>query len=386
MPTQIERDRQRGISIVKGKARKNLKEFITHGELRGRQGRRLVTIPVPSISEPHFVHGNKGSGGVAQGEGEVGQPIGSGGNQGDGEGQAGSEPGSDHTRDVEVSFEELAKMLGEELELPILPKKSDRIIRTSDIYRGLKTFGIRSLMVPRRAMQEAIMRSLADVDVEELLSPDFAPENYIELTPPDMRYRAIKREEIREASAAIIFMMDVSGSMTQELKESVRQQAFWMQLWVEHAHPKTEIRYIIHDAVAKEVDEYAFYHTHESGGTKISSAYQLAKAMITPGSGYAHGNVYDPNDWNIYVFQFSDGDNWGEDNATCINIMRDDILPKLSLFGYTQVKSPYGSGDFIKEVKRFLPKFDHVRVAEVNSRDEIYFAIKKILGRGGSHA
>jgi uncharacterized sporulation protein YeaH/YhbH (DUF444 family) len=36
-------------------------------------------------------------------------------------------------------------------------------------------------------------------------------------------------------------------------------------------------RYIIHDAVAQEVDRDTFFHTRESGGTVISSAYELCQ-------------------------------------------------------------------------------------------------------------
>ena len=39
-------------------------------------------------------------------------------------------------------------------------------------------------------------------------------------------------------------------------------------------------RYIVHDAVAHEVDEDTFYRTRESGGTRISSAYREAGKII----------------------------------------------------------------------------------------------------------
>ena len=377
MSSQIDRDLARAREILKGKVRKDLKKFITHGEMVGRQGRRLVTIPVPSINEPRFRHGNNGRKGVSQGEGEVGQPIGTGGNQGDGEGQAGSEPGSGHTRDVEVSLEELADMLAEELKLPRLKPRSGEIVEIKNTYKGLKPFGISGLMSRRKTMREAILRSLSVLDIDDLLDFDFDLADNLTLAPRDKRYRSIVTEEIRAAKAAIIFMMDVSGSMTQEQKELVRREAFWIEVWVRSAYPGVEIRYIIHDAVAKEVDENAFYHTHESGGTRISSAYQIAKDMINPASGYP--KAYNPEECNIYIFQFSDGDNWGEDNETCINMLKTDILPVCSLFGYSQVKSPYGSGDYIKELKRIVAKFDNLTLAEVLNAEAIYPAIKALL-------
>ena len=74
--------------------------------------------------------------------------------------------------------------------------------------------------------------------------------------------------------------MDVSGSMTDEQKEIVRTEAFWIDAWLGQQYRGIEKRYIIHDAVAKEVDEHTFYHTRESGGTRISSAYKAAAELI----------------------------------------------------------------------------------------------------------
>ena len=78
MARAIDRDQQRFKQIVRGKVRENLKKYITHGEMIGRQGREYVSIPIPNIEIPHFRHGQKGSGGVGQGEGDVGTPIGRG--------------------------------------------------------------------------------------------------------------------------------------------------------------------------------------------------------------------------------------------------------------------------------------------------------------------
>ena len=143
--------------------------------------------------------------------------------------------------------------------------------------------------------------------------------------------------------------MDVSGSMTDDQKEIVRIEAFWIDTWLKSQYDGVTTRYIIHDAVAREVDEHTFYHTRESGGTRISSAYNLANKIIDAD--------HPPIDWNIYVLHFSDGDNWGEDNRQCIGLLRDQLLPKCNLFGYGQVESPYGSGEFYRELEE---AFDEV--------------------------
>ena len=101
-------DQSRFKQIVRGKIRENLRKYVTHGEMIGRKGRDLVSIPLPQLDVPHFRYGKNGSGGVGQGEGEVGTPVGAGdGEPGDGNGQAGSDPGR-HILEVDVSLEELA--------------------------------------------------------------------------------------------------------------------------------------------------------------------------------------------------------------------------------------------------------------------------------------
>ena len=49
----------------------------------------------------------------------------------------------------------------------------------------------------------------------------------------------------------------------------------------------------------------------------------------------------------MYCFQFSDGDNWGEDNEEAFEMLGEQLLPDVNLFCYGQVESPYGSGEFL---------------------------------------
>ena len=78
--------------------------------------------------------------------------------------------------------------------------------------------------------------------------------------------------------------------------------------------PTCEIVFITHHTEAKEVDEETFFNLGESGGTRVSSAYQLCLEIIE--------ERYIPPLWNIYPFHFSDGDNWGdEDNRACVELV-----------------------------------------------------------------
>jgi uncharacterized sporulation protein YeaH/YhbH (DUF444 family) len=92
---------------------------------------------------------------------------------------------------------------------------------------------------------------------------------------------------------------------------------------------------------------------------------------------------YSPNEWNIYCFQFSDGDNWGEDNRSALKYLRESLVPKCNLFCYGQVESPYGSGEYIRALDAAYGD-DHEKVilSEIEDRSAIFNSIKKFLGKG----
>lgn len=367
MTRSIDRDAKRFDEIVRGRIRKDLRRYISHGEMIGRKGREFVSIPVPSIEIPHFRHGNKGSGGTGQGPGEVGQPIGSGQDPQDGSGQAGSEPGG-HIREVEVTLDELAGMLADELELPrIVPKGKDTIRSQKDKYNTISRTGPDSLRHFKRTYKEALKRQIA--------SGEYNPQRPVIIpNVEDERYRSWKTVSEPQANAAILYVMDVSGSMTDDQKEIVRTESFWIDTWLKSQYDGVERRYIVHDAVAHEVSEETFYRVRESGGTRISSAYKLAQQIID--------RDFPPADWNIYIFQFSDGDNWGEDGRGCLEALKNHLLPVCNLFAYGQVISPYGSGEYLKTLKKLTEEFENLVLSEIATREGIYDSIKTFLGKG----
>ena len=367
MTRAIERDMGRFNEIVRGRIRKDLKKYVNHGEMIGRKGREMVSIPVPNIEIPHFRHGQKGSGGTGQGEGEVGQPIGKGQPDPNGKGEAGSEAGQ-HVREVEISIDELAQMLGNELELPRIEPKGKNTLRSlKDKYTTIGRVGPDSLRHFKRTFKEALKRQIGSGTYDPG-APKVIP------VREDERFRSWKTEFEPQTNAAIVYVMDVSGSMTDDQKEIVRVESFWIDTWLRSQYDGVERRYVVHDAVAHEVDEDTFYRVRESGGTRISSAYTKTKAIID--------RDFPPSDWNIYVFQFSDGDNWGEDNKECLRHLREDLLPVCNLFCYGQVESPYGSGDFIRELRKIGDKFDNLVLSEIESKEGIYDSIKTFLGKG----
>jgi hypothetical protein len=163
--------------------------------------------------------------------------------------------------------------------------------------------------------------------------------------------------------------------MGDEQKEIVRIESFWLDTWLRSHYKGLQTRYVIHDAVAREVDRDTFFHTRESGGTMISSAYKLCRDLIK--------SDYPPSAWNIYPFHFSDGDNWSaDDTRTCLDLVRSQLLPQVNLFAYGQVESPYGSGQFIKDLRESFGDDDRVSLSEIADKDAIYNSIKDFLGRG----
>ena len=367
MVQRIEPEIRRFKKIVRGKVKDNLKKYITRGEIIAKEGDKFVSIPLPQIELPKFRYGSEQTGGVGQGEGDEGTALNQ--EQGeDGTGEAGDQPG-EHILEVEVSLEQLAEILGEELELPRIEPRGQRTLETqTDRYTGIRRVGPEGLRHFKRTFREALKRQIA--------AGLYNPERPVVIPiREDRRYRSWKQKGVPQSNAVIFYMMDVSGSMGSEQKEIVRIESFWIDTWLRSQYRDIETRYIVHDAVAREVDRHTFFHIRESGGTRISSAYRLCEQIIE--------KDYDLASWNIYPFHFSDGDNWGgEDTTLCMQLLKDVLLPCSNVFCYGQVKSAYGSGQFIKDLKETFPEDDRLLLSEINSRDEIYGSIKCFLGKG----
>ncbi|HEX9804139.1 MAG TPA: DUF444 family protein, partial [Candidatus Dojkabacteria bacterium] len=347
--SKIEKDRSRFKKIIRGTIKENLKKYISHGGMIGRKGGEYVKIPILQLDLPDFRYGSNKRKGVGQGKGDIGTII-SPREPGE-NGEAGNQPGR-HILEVDVSLEELALILGEELELPkIEPRGKNKIITEKEKYSSLRKKGPRPLRNIRKTLLEALKRGIS--------TGTYYPEKpSITIIGDDERIRSWKSVPKPDNSAVIFYMMDVSGSMGDEQKEIVRTEAFWIDTWLKSQYKKLETRYIIHDSVAAEVDEERFYRTTESGGTKISSALNLCRKLVDI--------QFNPVDWNIYCFQFSDGDNWDDDNEECRNALLGGrgLLDDVNLYCYGQVKSGWGKGDFLEIIKEFAEEKDNLLYSE----------------------
>lgn len=358
MTLPIDADLDRFRQIVKGRLRKDLRKAMGSTELLGRQGDKVVSIPLPQIQIPRLRYGPN-AGGVGQGAGD---------GPGEGPGPAGDQPG-DHILEVDITLEELASILAEELELPdIQPRGRKEVTSERDRYTGISRQGPESLRHGRRTYREAMKRQMASGTYDPR-TPAIVP------VKEDRRYRTWRAVTQPQSAAVVVYIMDVSGSMGSAQKEIVRLETFWIDTWLRHQYRNVTTRFIIHDAAAREVDRDTFFRTRESGGTLISSAYRLCLSILDAD--------YPADEWNVYVFHFSDGDNWSAaDTRTCVELLRGQILRRCNQFSYGQVDSEYGSGQFIKDLQAHFTAADRVVTSRIANKEAIMDSIRDFLGRG----
>jgi uncharacterized sporulation protein YeaH/YhbH (DUF444 family) len=110
---------------------------------------------------------------------------------------------------------------------------------------------------------------------------------------------------------------------------------------------QVETRFILHDTEAREVDDfYTYYNLRVAGGTKVFSAYQLINEIVEK-EGLAR-------DYNIFVFQGTDGDDWDTDGEMAIPELK-KMLAYASRIGVT-VAAHQPSAEKKTEVERYLVK------------------------------
>src|ERR1700744_4552635 len=164
MILKIEKDHQRFRQIVKGRIRDDLRKFLTKGELIGKEGKHLISIPLRGVELPHFRYGDNSSG-VGSGDGKEGDVVG----KGKGKSQGGTDPGQ-HIMEVDLSLDELAEILAEELKLPrIEPRGEHRITTTPKKSPSLRRVGPESLRHFKRSFREALKR--------QMMSGNYDPDN-----------------------------------------------------------------------------------------------------------------------------------------------------------------------------------------------------------------
>ncbi|MEA3272379.1 MAG: DUF444 family protein [Patescibacteria group bacterium] len=369
--SEIIEDQRRFKNIIRGRIRDNLRKYLSGQDVIISKDGKKISIPMPRIETPRFRFEDRDVGGVGQGDGEEGDTLSQ--EEGDDDGKAGDQEGS-HAQEIEFTMEEFVKIIAEELKFPKLePKGRYKLVQEKVRWSGIKRQGPRGLRVIRRTLRNALKRAIIS-GTFDTKHPVIIPEK------DDFRYRAPNPIIEKQAQAVIIYMMDVSGSMGEEQKMIARIEAFWISEWVKLCFKGIEERFIIHDAVAQEVDKETFFTTRESGGTKISSAYTLCAEMVE--------KDYPTSEWNIFPFHFSDGDNWGvDDNEECLRLLEEILLPASHTFFYSQVTSPYGSGEFKSLIEGHFfwgsetDLWEKIRTTKIDSRDNIKDGLVELLGK-----
>ena len=316
-------DQQRHQEKVQEAIRNNLPDLITEESIIMSNGREVVKIPIRSLDEYKIRYNYDKNKHVGQGDGEskVGDVVardGSEGQKGAGKGQgAGDQPGEDYF-EAEVSLMELEEALFKQLELPNLKRKEKQEHLVEDIeFNDIRKTGLMGNIDKKRTMMTAFKRNAMKG------TPKFHP-----IYQEDLKFKTWNEIVKPDSKAVVLAMMDTSGSMGIWEKYMARSFFFWMTRFLRSKYETVEIEFIAHHTEAKVVTEEDFFSKGESGGTICSSAYRKALELIE--------KKYHPDQFNIYPFHFSDGDNLTSDNARCVKLV-EELMKVSNLFGYGEV-------------------------------------------------
>lgn len=326
-------DRRRHRELVEKSIKDNIGSIISEESIIGKSKNKKIKIPIKGLKEYYFRYGKNQKVVVAgSGEEEKGKKI----SKGDyakegGEEGAGNDEGED-IYETEITIEEAIQFLFEDLNLPYLQHKKFNQIETQygSKRSGVRDKGARCKLSKKHTVIEKIKREKREQHTKEEMETE---KNFIERSPfhqDDLKYFYKKPKLKRDSNAVVLCIMDTSGSMGQTKKYLARSFYFLLYQFLTIKYINVEIVFIAHTTVAKEVSENDFFHRGESGGTYISSGYQKALDIIE--------ERYHPNNWNIYAFHCSDGDNWGEDNDKAVELVN-KLCSVCNLFGYGEIKT-----------------------------------------------
>jgi len=340
MPSRrVREDHKEYRDIVKGNVDEKLKKHIKGGQRITRRGKDFVVVRVPHVELPNFRYGQPSNGeGIGNGEADVGDEVGDGPPQ-----DGGNEPGEggngdgEHEIDVGISMDAYFDMIGEELQLPnLLPKENGDLVKEKIKWNRIAKVGNNSLLHKRRTLKNAFKRIIS--------VGEFDPKDVSNVYPikEDKEFRSWSSVEVPDTNAAIFFVADISASMSQDKRDLIRELCWYLENWIERFYQETQRKYIVHDHVAQEVDQEKFYKYQSGGGTQISSAFELVNDVIE--------KAFPLNEWNIYVFYLSDGENFGDDNELCVEHLK-KMQKYANLIGITEVKAIRSWATFLPHIK-----------------------------------
>lgn len=365
-----------------------------------------VTIPAKDVNEPSFGHArggiwetvSPGNKEFVKGD-KVQRPK---GGSGSGKGKAGNS--EETTQDdfvFELTREEFMSYFFEDLELPNMVKTRLTASTEFKTHRaGYKTDGTPANIHVLRSLRGALGRRIAvggasnkrleqaEQELDQLLlivSEDDPAAMKLKreiqtlrakldaipfIDPFDLRYS--NRVKIpKPTSQAVMFcIMDVSGSMDQMKKETAKRFFILLYLFLARAYEKIEVVFIRHHTAASEVDENEFFNSRESGGTVVSSALHLLNKILD--------ERYPSNDWNVYVAQASDGDNWDKDSVSCRQLLINTIMPAVQYFAYVEITDgePQNLWHEYTAIQEHHP---HFAMQKIESPSDIYPVFRELF-------
>lgn len=366
-------DRRRHRQLVEESIKRNLGSIIAEESIIGKSGDKTFKIPVRGIKEYRFIFGDNRAD-IATGKGDEKRnqriPGGQNGNRaGTGNG-AGSVEGEE-LYETEITLEQLAEYLFEDLNLPLMERKKFSYIEIEKRSRrwGIQRKGIPPRLARQRSMVERVKRKKSTERTLKELNMDKEIERF-PFREEDLRYRRLREEIKAESNAVVICIMDNSGSMYLNKKYLARSFFFLLYQFIRYRYINVDLVFINHTTTAKEVEEEDFFHRGESGGTMISSGYAKALDIIK--------ERYNPAIWNIYAFHCSDGDNWPEDIPMAIE-KAGELLQVCNLFGYGEITSSWSHSTTMLDEFKVSLKADNFVYVTLGSKEEVWPAFRKLL-------
>jgi sporulation protein YhbH len=355
-------DQERHKEKIREAIKKNLGDIVSEESIILSDGKKIIKVPIRSLEEYRFRYdpGRQQHGGQGNGKSKVGDVVATEPRPGKGKkGNAGEEPGNDYY-EAEVTLDELASMIFEDLGLPFLEEKKLTEVESDAVrFTDIRKVGPLANLDKKRTILENIKRNAAKGD------PRFK-----DVKNEDLRYKVWEHTIKHQSNAVIIAMMDVSGSMGEFEKYIARSFYFWMVRFLRTKYNNVKIVFISHHTEAKEVTEEEFFTHGESGGTQVSSAYELALQMIQ--------ERFNPDDWNIYPFHFSDGDNLPWDNERCVTLVQ-RLMEVCNIFGYGEIREGhYRSPSTLMSAFNKIQDKKFISVT-ISDKSEVYPALRRFF-------
>ncbi len=375
-------DRLRHREKVRESIRENIADIIAEESIIGKNKDKIIKVPLRGIKEYRFIYGDNAPG-VGQGDGNAqpGQVVGKTGKdgQGQGDGKAGDRPGVDYY-ETDVTLDELIEIMFEDLELPNLERRALREIETDRFAKrkGYRHVGIRVRLDKRRTARQRVKRGSAtrhNRAAQGLDPPKDADgnERRFPFHQDDLRYKHLETDVREESNAAVICIMDTSGSMDTMKKYLARSFFFLLYQFISTRYRNVEIVFVAHHTEANEVTEDEFFHKGEAGGTFISSGYQKALGIIA--------ERFHPSLWNLYAFHCSDGDNFDSDNPAALRTAK-ELSEICNLFGYGEIK-PLGSRYYESSMLNVFRRLDapNFQAVLIERKEDIWPSFKAFLSK-----